>query len=88
LIRRTAGAAAAVACLVLVVPVLVQGLPGAWQDAITKYLPSAAGQAIIGRTKFAPPGHLLSPWAGFALLCAYAAAALIAAVITLNRRDA
>ena len=88
LIRRTAGAIAAVVGLVLVVPILVQGLPAAWQNAITKYLPSVAGQAIIGRTKFAPHGQLLTPWAGFALFCAYAAAALIAAVIMLNRRDA
>lgn len=88
LIRRTAGAIAAVVGVVLVLPVFIQGLPPAWQDAITRYLPSAAGQAIIGRTKFTPPGHLLSPWAGFAVFCAYAAAALAAAAIMLNRRDA
>jgi len=88
LIRRTAGAVAAVVGLFLVLPVLVQGLPPAWQAAITRYLPSAAGQAIIGRTKFTPPGHLLSPWTGFALFCAYAAAALTAAAVVLNRRDA
>jgi ABC-type transport system involved in multi-copper enzyme maturation permease subunit len=88
LIRRTAGAVAAVIALVLVLPVLIQGLPSAWQAAITSYLPSAAGQAIIGRSKFTPPGHLLSPWTGFALFCAYAAAALIAAAVALNRRDA
>jgi ABC-2 type transport system permease protein len=87
LIRRTAGAVAAVAGLIIILPVLVQGLPASWQAAITGYLPSAAGQAIIGRTKFAPPGHLLSPWAGFTLLCAYAAIALAAAALTLNRRD-
>jgi ABC-2 type transport system permease protein len=87
LIRRTAGAIAALTGLVLILPVLVQGLPAPWQAHITKYLPSAAGQAIIGRTKFAPPGHLLSPWAGFALFCLYALAALIAAAVILNRRD-
>jgi len=53
------------------------------------YLPSAAGQAIIGRTKFAPQGlHLLSPWVGLAVVCAYATAALIAAAVILHRRDA
>jgi ABC-type transport system involved in multi-copper enzyme maturation permease subunit len=88
LIRRTAGAIAAVVGLVLILPVLVQGLPSSWQNAITRYLPSTAGQAIIGRTKFAPPGHLLSPWAGFALFCAYAAATLITAALVLNWRDA
>lgn len=61
LIRRTAGAVAAVVGLALILPVLVQGLPASWQNAVTRYLPSAAGQAIIGRTKFAPSGHLLPP---------------------------
>jgi hypothetical protein len=42
-----------------------------------------------GRTKFAPQGpHLLSPWVGFAVVCAYAAAVLIAAAVILRRRDA
>lgn len=87
LIRRTAGAVAAVIGLVIILPVLVQGLPSSWQDATTRYLPSVAGQAIIGRTKFAPPGPMLPPWTGFALLCAYTATVLIAAGIVLNRRD-
>ena len=64
------------------------GLPSAWERAVTPYLPSNAGQALIGRTKFAPQGlHLLSPWAGFAVVSAYAAAALVAAAVTLRRRD-
>jgi ABC-2 type transport system permease protein len=67
LIRRTAGAIAAVIGLIIVLAVLVQGLPATWQNAIDKYLPSTAGQAIIGCTKFTPPGHLLAP--GQALRC-------------------
>jgi hypothetical protein len=58
------------------------------EGAITRYLPSVAGQAIIGRTKFIPPGRLLPPAAGFALFCAYTAAVLTAAALTLTRRDA
>lgn len=88
LIRRTAGAIAAVIGLVIILPVLIQGLPSSWQAAITRYLPSVAGQAIIGRTKFAPPGQLLPPWTGFALFCAYAAVVVTAAALTLSRRDA
>jgi len=88
LIRRTAGAIAALTGLVLILPVLVQGPPASWQAHITKYLPSVAGQALIGRTKFAAAGHPLFPWAGSALFCAYAAATLTAAAIMLNRRDA
>lgn len=88
LIRRAAGAIAAVAGLIIILPVLVQGLPSFWSAAITRYLPSAAGEAVIGRTKFAPPGPLLSPWAGFALFCGYTVAVLTAAALALNRRDA
>jgi hypothetical protein len=64
--------------VVTILPVLVQGLPASWQTTITRYLPSAAGQAVIGHTKFAPHGHLLSPWLGFSLFHAYAVIALIA----------
>lgn len=88
LIRRTAGAIATLVGLVLVLPVLVQGLPADWQDAITRYLPSVAGQAVIGHTRFTPPGQQLSPWTGLGLFTAYTAATLIAAAITLHRRDA
>lgn len=88
LIRRTAGAIAAVIGLILVLPVLVQGLPAGWQDAITKYLPSEAGQAIIGHTKFAPAAPPLPPWTGFTIFCGYAAGTLIAAALVMNRRDA
>ena len=47
------------------------------------YLPLAAGQAIMSIT----PGNHLRPWVGFALLCGYAAAALVIASILLVRRD-
>jgi ABC-2 type transport system permease protein len=88
LIRRTAGAIATLVGLILILPVLVQGLPESWQDTINRYLPSAAGQAVIGHTRFTPPGHQLTPWTGLGLFCAYTAATLIAAAVTLNRRDA
>jgi ABC-2 type transport system permease protein len=52
------------------------------------YLPSAADQVIIGRTKFTPAGHLLPPWTGFAVFCGYTLAVLTAAAITLHHRDA
>jgi ABC-type transport system involved in multi-copper enzyme maturation permease subunit len=88
LIRRTAGAIGALVGVVIILPVFTQALPSSWQDAVTPYLPSVAGQAVIGRTKFAPPVHLLPPWAGFGVFCGYAAAALIASALALTRRDA
>jgi ABC-type transport system involved in multi-copper enzyme maturation permease subunit len=88
LIRRTAGAIAILIAAVIFLPVAVGALPATWQDHLNPYLPSVAGQVIIGHTKFTPPGHLLSPWTGFAVFCGYTAAILIATAITLSRRDA
>jgi ABC-2 type transport system permease protein len=88
LIRSTVGATAVVVGLVFILPGTMGALPTSWERAVTPYLPSDAGQALIGRTKFAPLGpHLLPPWVGFAVVCAYTAAALIAAAVTLTRRD-
>ena len=64
------------------------GAPSSLAERPNPCLPSVAGQAIIGHTKFTPPGHLLPPWTGFAVFCGYAAATLIAAAIMLSRRDA
>ena len=63
-------------------------LPTTWRNDVTRYLPSVAGQAVIGPTKFTPPGHLLSPWTGFTVFCGYAAVVLFAAAITRYQRDA
>jgi len=88
LIRRTAGAIAVVVALMFILPGLVGALPSSWQITITGYLPSNAGQAIIGHTRFAARGALLlSPWVGFAVFCTYAAAALITAAVILSQRD-
>lgn len=89
LIRRASGAIATVVGLVFVLPGLVGALPSSWQS-VTRYLPSSAGQAIIGHTRFASASNrnLLSPWAGFGLFCTYVAVTAVAAAITLVRRDA
>jgi ABC-2 type transport system permease protein len=89
LVRSTVGAVAMVTGLVFILPGIVGALPLSWEHAITPFLPSDAGEALIGRTKFAPQGlHLLSPWVGFAVVCGYAAAVLVAAAALLRRRDA
>jgi ABC-2 type transport system permease protein len=86
LIPHAAGAISTVIGLLVVLPQLAKALPASLQDTVQEYLPCNAGQAIIGQNKFAP-AHLLSPWAGFGIFCAYAAAALIGAAVTLHRRD-
>jgi ABC-2 type transport system permease protein len=85
LIRHSAGAIAAVFGLIFVLPGVVFALPASWSNAVSKYLPSNAGEAIFRTVR---DRSTLSPWVGFALFCGYAAAALIAAAVVINRRDA
>jgi ABC-type transport system involved in multi-copper enzyme maturation permease subunit len=85
LIRNTAGGIATLFGLLFVLPVVVHFLPSSWSDAIDKYLPSSAGQAIV---QVHPESSSLSPWVGLLVFCLYAVAALIAAAMALNRRDA
>jgi ABC-type transport system involved in multi-copper enzyme maturation permease subunit len=85
IIRRTAGSIATVFGVVFVLPILVAQLPSSWGDPIAKYLPSAAGLAIVGNERGV---SALSPWAGFAVFCGYAAVGLGIAAVAFSRRDA
>jgi ABC-type transport system involved in multi-copper enzyme maturation permease subunit len=85
LLRRTAGAIAALFGLVLVLPALASALPSPWGTDVPKYLPSEAGQAMFGVHHHA---DLLSPGAGFAVLVGYAVVAGALALVAVARRDA
>ena len=88
LVRSSVGTIAIVVALMLVLPGIATALPDSWQGAVVPYLPAETGQALIGRTRFAPAGaHLLAPWTGFAILCGYTLAALAAAAISFAVRD-
>jgi hypothetical protein len=84
LIRNTAGAIATFIAAIFVTPALVTALPPSVRDAIGPYLPTNAGSAI---TAIHPSPHTLAPWTGLGLLCAYAAATLLASALLLRRRD-
>jgi hypothetical protein len=58
-------------------------LPASWNNGASPYLPLSAGESILSIT----PGNHLSPWAGLAIFCAYAGAALAIAAVLLVRRD-
>ena len=83
IVRNTAGGIATFAGIMFVLPPLMNVLPRSWNDAASPYLPLQAGEAIMSTTG----GNHLSPWVGFGLLCAYAAAALVVAAVLLLRRD-
>jgi ABC-2 type transport system permease protein len=85
LIRSTAGGIAALFGILLIIPVIFEALPRSWDRTVGPYLPSNAGQALY--TLHRGP-TILSPWAGFGVFVLYAAAALIAAAVSLRWRDA
>ncbi len=90
LIRHTAGGISAVVGLLFVVTVLGQFLPSSWQNDLDKWLPALAG-GQLWTTVGQPPGSTptyFSPWAGFAVLCGWAALAVAAGVLSFVRRDA
>jgi len=86
MLRRTAGAIAALVGLLLILPILVNFLPSPWSQDISKYLPLQAGQSIF-RAAPASIGDL-STWVGFVVFCAYAVVALVCGALLINRRDA
>jgi ABC-type transport system involved in multi-copper enzyme maturation permease subunit len=97
-LRRSAVAVAAVVVAivlpyVLAVAQVVPAGAGEWLLRITPAAGFAIQQSIPHyaqvTAQYTPPAYFpLSPWAGFGVLCGYAAAALALAVYLLRRRDA
>jgi ABC-2 type transport system permease protein len=85
ILRRTAGAIAALVGLLLVIPLVTTFLPAAWNAHLTRYLPA---QACMSGIRVVPDATSLSPWAGYAVLVGYATLALLVGAFLLVRRDA
>jgi ABC-2 type transport system permease protein len=85
-VRNTAGGIAIFAGIIFVLPGLVGVLSTSLKNSINPYLPSNAASAFFTATPD-PADHLLRPWAGFAVFCAYAVILLAAAAVLLVRRD-
>jgi ABC-2 type transport system permease protein len=84
IVRHTAGAIAALVGVLFVVPLLLAGItrgPG-----LAKYFPTFIAGNSLGVAK--PVAQMLSPWAGFGVLCLYTAVVLGAGGWLLARRDA
>jgi ABC-2 type transport system permease protein len=84
ILRNTAAGISTFAAILFVLPPLMSVLPTSWDNAISPYLPSKSGQAIL---QIGNPAHTLAPWTGLALFAGYAAAALAVAAVLLKRRD-
>lgn len=85
ILRRTAGAVAALVGLLVVVPLVTGFLPSSFQEAIAKYFPAQAGMAVF---RVVPDPGALSPWTGYGVLLAYSALSLVIGGLLLARRDA
>ncbi|MEU4236369.1 ABC transporter permease [Actinoplanes sp. NPDC026619] len=85
LVRSSAGAIAILAGALLIVPGLTALLPQSISDAITPYLPSNAGSAVMALTH---SGNTLAPWTGLAVFAGYVAVSLAAAAYRLKKSDA
>jgi ABC-2 type transport system permease protein len=88
LLRHTAGAITTVVGLLFLLTILVNFLPSTWQDHIDKWMPAMAGTQIWTTVPSQGQPAVFAPWTGFAVLCGYAAIALIAGLILFRKRDA
>ena len=86
LLRNTAAAITTFVAVFFVFPTLTLLLPASVTDHFVQYLPSNLGGALTGGNSVL--AHSLSPWAGFAVLCGYAAALIGLAAWRLRRVDA
>jgi ABC-2 type transport system permease protein len=84
IVRSTAGAITALVGLLLIFPNLIAFL-GSWAAAIVKYMPSNAGESFVTSTRVP---DTLAPITGIGVLALWAAAAFVAAVVLVRRRDA
>jgi hypothetical protein len=96
-LRRTAGAIAAVVVLLIVPLILGAVLPQGPADWVLRLTPAAAFGVQQGTPHYSQVTSVcqpingcfpLAPWDGFAVLCVWAAVALGVAVFLLRRRDA
>jgi hypothetical protein len=88
IVRHTAGAITALVLVLLVVPGLLgPALPGDREQAIQKYVPTVAGQAMYSVDGSLGPFEALSPGASAAVLIGWVALLLLGGTAVLRRRD-
>jgi ABC-type transport system involved in multi-copper enzyme maturation permease subunit len=97
ILRRSAAAVSAVIVVVVVPYVLTAVLPAGVSQWVLRVTPAAGFAVHQAYPKYPQVGidyasamgyYPLAPWAGFAVLCGWAAAALLLGIVLLRRRDA
>jgi ABC-2 type transport system permease protein len=86
ILRHTAGTITVVIGVLFVLPIIVQLFPSSWHDAIVRWLPTSAGNAI--GTTVGTTAHTFSPWVELAVLAGYVAVVLVAGATLFRTRDA
>ena len=86
IIRVTAAAISTFVGILFILPIIADVLPSSFTSDVSRFLPATIGTVMMS-------GHYhgtdpFGPWTGFALLCAYAALALLVGGALLVRRDA
>jgi ABC-type transport system involved in multi-copper enzyme maturation permease subunit len=84
IVRSTPGALVSYLATILVIPLIFGAVLGTWGKHVAEYLPSQAGAAFINTI---PDGPSLHPWTGLGILMAWVVAFMIAALISVRRRD-
>jgi len=85
LLRSVAGGISVLVAALMLVPGLISLLPSSWQDNISPYLPSNAGESMFALTH---DSTALSPTAGLLVFLGWTALALAGAAYRLVRTDA
>jgi hypothetical protein len=85
IIRHTPAAISAFTGILLILPIIASVLPSSYADDIGRFLPADIGTSMI--SVHHQGNGAFNPWVGFALLCTYAVAILIAGGVLLVRRD-
>jgi hypothetical protein len=88
IVRHTAGAITAYVGAFLVLPLIIEALPSSLSHPILKFMPFAIINTMTSVRTMFDFGPTFSPWTGFAIMCAYAAAALLIGGWLMVRRDA
>ncbi len=85
LIRHTAGSLSTFFGVLFAFTALSDLLPTNWRNHVINYMPANAGSQIF---TIVQTDGALSPWPGLAVFCCYGIAALIAAFVLIDHRDA
>jgi hypothetical protein len=86
IIRVTAAAISTFVGILFILPIIADVLPSSFTSDIGRFLPANIGTVMMSAHNHGTDPF--GPWTSFALLCAYAAAFLVAGGILLVRRDA